>query len=116
MAINHLLNEQNFIKIEAQGVPDAGQELLDEQYPFPLTIVPSASGLKADIATTSAASLAVTIGGEAAGTIDLAAVATQGTFNLSVTEVPAWTRIRITAPNPQDPTLADFTLALAITC
>jgi hypothetical protein len=115
-AVNHLLNEQGYIIIEVDGVPDAGQELLNRQFPVPVQIVANDCGLKADVATTNAASFAVTIGGASAGTINLAATATLASFSLSVTEVPAWTRLRITAPNPQDPTLADFTLALAINC
>lgn len=113
-ALNHLLNQQDYINVEAAGVPDAGQVLLSMKFPFPVTIVPASSGLEADVAATNSAQVEFEIGGSSAGTATFPALGDEAQFSITTTTIPAWTRLRILAPTPQDPTLADLTLALAI--
>ena len=113
-ALNHLLNQQDYINVEIAGVPSAGQVLLSMKFPFPVTIVPASSGLEADVAATSSASVTFEIGGSPAGSATFPALGDEAQFSLTTTEIPAWTRLRILAPTPQDATLADLTLALAI--
>lgn len=113
-ALNHLLNQQDYISVEIAGAPSAGQVLLSMKFPFPVTIVPVSSGLEADVAATNPAQVTFEIGGSPAGTATFSALGDTAQFSLSTTTIPAWTRLRVLAPNPQDPTLADLTLALAI--
>jgi hypothetical protein len=113
-ALNHLLNQQDYIQIEAAGVPDAGQTLFSGKFPFPVTLVPGSCGLEADVAATNAASFALDVDGVSIGSITVPAVGTVGIFSITTTRIPAWGRLTILAPNPQDPSLADITLSLAI--
>jgi hypothetical protein len=113
-AINHLLNQQDYIQIEASGVPSAGQTLFSGKFPFLVTLVPGSCGLEADVAATNAATFALAVDGVSIGTITVPAVGDTGIFSISTTKIPAWGRLTILAPNPQDPTLADITLSLAI--
>lgn len=113
-AINYLLNITEYVSIDADGVPSAGQELLNLKFPFPVTINTSASGLACDVAPTADAVFAFSIGGASAGSATIAAGQNAGTLNLTTTTIPAWTRFIVTAPNPADATLADITLALAL--
>ena len=112
-ATNYLLNQLTFFQFVIEDQPDAGESILLTQFPVNVPLIATQCSGWAATAATSDAVFTLTIGGSAAGTITFLAGQQTGTVALSTTTVPAETNFEITAPTPQDATLADITLTLA---
>lgn len=110
-AINHLLGRMSYIHLEIAGKPAAGQVILSTQFPVALTVVPTGGLFKAKVGATAAPAFTITVDGVMAGSIPF--TGTDGTLGLGF-EVPAATPFEVIAPTPQDATLSDITLSLAV--
>lgn len=114
-AVNYLLNQSPNLVIFVQDQPTAAQSIYGPTFlPISYTIIQRNCYARASVAATSAAVFTILIAGVTAGTITFNAGATDGVIAFSITSLPALTNIEIVAPNPQDATLSDITLILAL--
>ena len=117
-AVNHLLNQVEYYVIQAEGQPDASQELFDQEFPLPVTLVASSCVLKlkdgTGVTPTNSAAFTLTVGGVTVGTGTLGAGQTTGNWQFTTTAIPEFTRVLLTAPTPQDATLANVVIAIAV--
>ena len=117
-AVNHLLNQVTYYTISAEGIPDAGQELWDEEFPVSVRIDSSSCALRlkdeTGIAPTSDATFTLTVGGVTFATGTIPAGQSEGNWAFTSTAIPDFTRTLITAPSPQDATLSDVIISLAV--
>ena len=111
-AVNHLLNQVTYMQFVIEGQPADGESVILTQFPVKVGLLSAQSSGWAGTAPTSDAVFTVLINGSSAGTITFPAGSQDATVSLSVTEIPAFTDFEITAPTPQDATLADVTLTL----
>lgn len=115
-ALNSLLNELDYVGSHINdGPPDAGEEVLHELRTFPVSIVKSSCYAVAETAgTTADAVFALTIDGEDAGTVTFPPGETEGVFDITLTDIPALTPLKITAPDPANAALDDITIIIAL--
>lgn len=114
-AVNHLLNQQPNGVFYFQDMPDAGQSYGPTQFPVSYTLIPRGSNAIAGTAATATAVFTVLIDGVTAITITFNAGETSGVMAFASESLPLLTDFEIVAPNPQDATLADITIILALT-
>ena len=113
-ATNYLLNEITILHAKAAGMPDAAQELVDEEFAIPTTIIARECALRCDVAPTNNAVFTISIGGVSAGTGTILAGQTEGTYTFTESGIPAFDRLLIVAPSPQDPTLDTVRFFIAL--
>lgn len=113
-AVNHLLNRVSYLTVFADGMPTAAQQLLRVKLPVPLVIVDHDSIGDAGTAPTADAVFAVKIDGVSAGTLTFPAGQASATVSITTKDVPALSLLEVYAPSPQDASLADVTLSLAV--
>lgn len=112
-ALNHVLNQVTFFQFVVEGQPADAESIILTQFPVKVGLLASQCTAWAATAPTSDAVFNVYIGGVLAGTITFLAGQQTGTVTLTITEIAALTDFEITAPTPQDASLADVTLTLA---
>lgn len=109
-AVNYLLNKLEYNNYIVVGSPTAGQSILKTRFPLPLTL----SDLSGWTATTATADAVVTlkVDGSAIATLTFLAGRADALSSITAPDIPADTDFEIIAPDPQDATLADFTITL----
>ena len=117
-AVNHLLNQVTYYTFTIEGVPSAGQEIIDLEFPLPVELVRDACVLQlrngVGIAPTADVTITFSVGGSTIATGTILAGQSEGSITFTSNEVPAFTRFLVTAPNPQDATFSDFIISLAV--
>ena len=117
-AVNHLLNQTTFYTYVIEGVPDASQEVIDIEFPIAVELVKDQCVLRlrnmVGVAPTADATVTFSVGGSTIATGVIPAGQSEGTITFTSNSIPAFTRFVVTAPNPQDATLSDFIISLAV--
>lgn len=117
-AVNHLLNQVTYYTYTVEGMPDGGQEIIDVEFPVPVKLIRDACVLQlrngVGVAPTSDAVITFSVGGSTIATGTVPAGEDEGSITFTSTDIPAFTRFLVTAPNPQDATLSDFIISLAV--
>ena len=117
-AVNHLLNQLTYYTFTVEGVPDAAQEIIDVEFPIPVKVVWDSCTFRlrdeVGVAPTADAQVTFTAGGSTIATGTILAGQSEGTISPTSTAVAAFRRFLVTAPNPQDATLSDFIISLAV--
>ena len=111
-ATNHLLNQINYFQFVVEGQPADGETIIKTQFPIPVTLIASECSGWAGTASSGTAVVNYAIGGVSAGTTTFSAGNQDAPTSLTTVLIPAFTDFEITAPTPQDATLADVTLTL----
>lgn len=113
-AVNHLLEQFDWLHITVDGQPTAGQSLFKTKFPTARTMIASHTVAYSDVAAAATATANILIGGSVAGTIVWTAGATQAVVTLTTAIIPARTEFEVVAPTPADSTLSDPTISIAL--
>ncbi len=112
-AINELLSRLSYILIKTDGQPTAGQVVLSFRSPLNMNMVAGAFLMRAETASTGTADWLISVDGVQVGTVSFATSAT-GVVTLTNDLIPQGSLFAVTAPSPQDATLSDITISIAV--
>lgn len=114
-AVNYLVNQAPNLVLFVQDQPTAAQSVYGPTYlPVSYTIIQRSCFSSSATAATVTSVFHINIGGVLAGTVTFNAGTTDGVIAFSETEIPALTTLEVIAPTPQDATLSDITIIIAL--